>query len=492
FKSLGCERSKSMQIPGRIGSLIGGVEVFSEDRKEVVSPHSGERLTTLCMATNKEMNLAIDEAAHVADKWGSLSSIERSDILYKTSELLERDILSLSEIVSKEAGKSVAQAKSEIVAAIRSARFFAGEGARLFGRTLPSIEANKHIFCIRQPCGVAGLITAFNTPAPNFAWKVFPALVCGNSVVLKPSEHTPISAHLMAKLMMEAGLPEGVLNVVQGDGRAIVSDLFQRNEVGVVSFTGSTSVGRELGVLAGASNKKLSLELGGKNAIYIHKDADIPLAVQWVVQSAFSNAGQRCASASRCIIAEGIYTEFVDSLITQTEKIAIGVGDSDLVGPLISEIHVERVLDKIGKAITNGANILVGGRRASSKMLSKGNYLEPTIVEGLPEDSEMAQEELFAPILALYKAGSEDEAIRLVNNSSYGLSAAVHTKDINFAMKFARCVETGVVNINGGTHGSEPHVPFGGLKNSGNGTREPGTEAIDIYTNLKNICIVEH
>jgi acyl-CoA reductase-like NAD-dependent aldehyde dehydrogenase len=354
---------------------------------------------------------------------------------------------------------------------------------------MPSNTANKYAMTIRQPCGVAVLITAANTPAPNFAWKVFPALICGNAVVLKPAEDTPISADWMAHVLIEAGVPAGVLNVVQGLGAEIGPLLVEHEDADVISFTGSTRVGREIAERAGAKLKKISLELGGKNAFVVCDDADLDKAAKWAALSAFSNAGQRCAAGSRFIVFDAVYDAFVQKFVAAAKTLKLGVGEDCDFGPVINERQLANMLAAIERATAGGARILTGGKRAGGA-LGGGFYLEPTIIEGARTGDDLTTRELFGPIAALYRVNDFSEALTSANDSEYGLTACIHTRSIDRAWHFAQAVQTGVAVVNAGTFGSEPHMPFGGRKSSGNGTREPGTEALDVYSELKDIYLV--
>ncbi len=332
---------------------------------------------------------------------------------------------------------------------------------------------------MRQPVGVAGLLISFNTPLPNAAWKVFPALLCGNAAVLKPSEHTPASAQLAASIFHEAGVPPGVLNVVQGSGRPTGAALVEHAGVDLVSFTGSADTGRLIAETAGRRLAKLCLELGGKNALVVCDDADLTGAVHWAVQSAFSNAGQRCAAASRIVVFDAVYEEFRDGFL----EAANGFGDT---GPVISEASLERCIALVGQSVESGATVLAGGERLSQR----GWWLAPTVLEGAAPDAAISCTEMFGPVALLYRVRDLEEALALVNDSPYGLTAAVHTASLHRAMRFAEQAQTGVVVVNGGTHGSEPHMGFGGVKQSGTGWREAGVEALDVYSEWKYVNLV--
>jgi aldehyde dehydrogenase (NAD+) len=342
---------------------------------------------------------------------------------------------------------------------------------------------------IRQPLGVAGLIIAANTPIANVAWKVFPALLCGNAAVLKAAEDTPATAWYFARLAHEVGLPPGVLNVVQGYGTEAGEPLVAHPDVAVISFTGSTAVGRRIASIAGERLAKVSLELGGKNPLVVCEDADLEAAAGWVLLSAFSNAGQRCASGSRIIIFDAVYDRFRDMLVDRTRQLRIGPDDEDDLGPVINERQLNSMLAAIDQARDEGAVVLTGGARLTDEAHAGGFYLAPTIIEGADPHSQISTTELFGPITGLYRVDNFAQALQMANDSPYGLTACIHTRSIHRATEFTRKVQAGVAVVNAGTFGSEPHMPFGGLKQSGNGTREPGTEALDVYSELKNIIL---
>jgi aldehyde dehydrogenase (NAD+) len=308
-------------------------------------------------------------------------------------------------------------------------------------------------------------------------------------VVLKPAEDTPASAWFMGRIAEEAGLPKGVLNIVQGLGSEVGPPLVGHPEVDVISFTGSTRVGREIAKRAGAELKKLSLELGGKNALVVCDDADLDNAVHWVRLSAFSNAGQRCASSSRIIIFDSIYDAFVERLVAATKALRLGIDDDSDLGPVINERQLRSMVAAVERATATGARPLVGGGRPAQEELASGFYMQPTLLEQADPAAEVSTTELFGPIALLYRVSGFEEAVALANRSPYGLTACIHTRNVDRALTFAERINTGVAVINAGTHGSEPHMPFGGRKASGNGSREPGTEALDIYSELQDVYI---
>jgi aldehyde dehydrogenase (NAD+) len=331
---------------------------------------------------------------------------------------------------------------------------------------------------MRQPLGVAALIMSFNTPLPNVAWKAFPAIFCGNAAVVKPSEHTPASASFFAQLALEAGVPTGVLNVVHGLGAEAGAPLVDHPDVDLVSFTGSAATGREINEAAAQRLAKTCLELGGKNALVVCDDADLDRALEWVLASAFSNAGQRCASASRIVVFDAVYELFRERLVD-----AVASVDSQ---PVICRESMERILEAVARAQVDGATVLAGGTRLERP----GWHVAPTLVEGASSGAEISRLELFGPVTVLYRVADLDEAIALVNDSPYGLTAAIHTASVHRALRFAERAQAGVVVVNAGTHGSEPHMGFGGVKDSGTGWREAGIEALDVYSDQKVVNLV--
>jgi len=361
---------------------------------------------------------------------------------------------------------------------------------RLYGRSLTSGMPGKYTHSVRQARGVAGLIVPANTPIANIAWKVFPALICGNTVVLKAAEDAPRIALLFAQIAKEAGLPDGVLNVIQGRGQASGAALVMDERISVISFTGSTGVGRWIAEVAGKRLARVSLELGGKNPFVVCDDADLEQAVHWASLSAFSNAGQRCAAGSRIIIFKRVYEEFRDKLIAKAQSLKLGVGMGCDLGPVISRRQQQAILAAIDNAKNEGGRVLCGGTTPTDPTLANGYYIQPTLIEGLDARAELSCKEVFGPVATLHVVDGIEEALKVANATEYGLTSAIHTRSVDRAMWFAQRVRAGLANVNLGTYGSEPHMPFGGFGASGNGTREPGVEALDVYSELKNISFL--
>ena len=482
---------KPNSLPDMIPNWINGQEcaAISRETFDKLSPDTGHKLCTVARSGSQDVQNAIQAAGAAQAAWAEQTPVQRGDILHDIAQAMRKHQKEIAAIVAVETGMSFASALGETGGAIAQGEFAAGEGRRFYGRTTTSAVPNKYAMTVRQPLGVAALIIAANTPIANVAWKVFPALICGNAAVLKAAEDTPATAWYFARLAHEAGLPPGVLNVIQGYGQEAGAPLVADPEVDVISFTGSTAVGRQIASIAGEHLVKVSLELGGKNPLVVCDDADLESAAKWVLLSAFSNAGQRCASGSRIIIFDAVYDQFRDMLIEHTHALSVGPGDDNDLGPVINEKQLNNMLMAIQDAQQNGAVVLAGGHRLTDDAHKGGYYMAPTLIENVDPKDDISTLELFGPITCLYRVGDFHEALQLSNDSPYGLTACIHTRNFDRAMEYCRKIQTGVAVVNAGTFGSEPHMPFGGLKQSGNGTREPGTEALDVYSDLKNIII---
>ena len=478
-------------IPKTILNWIDGeeCEAISGDTFGKLSPVSGKELGRVARSRVEDVQKAIQVARKAQPAWADSTPVYRGDLLYDIAQAMRKQQEEIASIVSLETGMSFKQALGETGGAIAQGEFMAGEGRRLYGRTTTSAVPNKYAMVVRQPLGVAGLIIAANTPIANVAWKVFPALICGNAAVLKAAEDTPATGWIVGRIAKEVGLPPGVLNIIQGYGEEAGAPLVASPEVDVISFTGSTEVGRQIAEVAGRRLAKVSLELGGKNPLVVCDDADLENAANWVLLSAFSNAGQRCASGSRIIIFDSIYEKFRNLLVERTEKLKVGPGDDDDFGPVINEVQLTNMLSAIDRAQQKGAVVLTGGHRLTDPAHVDGFYMAPTILENVDPQDEISTKEIFGPITCLYRVQDFAEALNLANDSPYGLTACIHTRSIHRAIEFTQKIQAGVAMVNAGTYGSEPHMPFGGLKQSGNGTREPGTEALDVYSDLKDIYI---
>jgi len=470
-----------------VGNVIGGEErpAAGGGTFEKLAPATGEPISLVARSGPADVDAAVTAAAAAQPEWAARTVEERGRLLRRVAQLLERDRDEIAAIVSEETGKSPKDAKGETDGAIELGYFIAGEGRRFYGRTMPSAVPNRSAMTVRQPLGVAGLIIAANTPIANVAWKVFPALLCGNGAVLKASEDAPETALAFARVAAEAGLPAGALNIVQGYGEEAGQPLVEDPRVAVVSFTGSTAVGRLIARVAGERLAKVCLELGGKNPLVVCDDANLEKAAEAAALSAFSNAGQRCAAGSRLIVFDAVYDRFRDLLVERAGAQKVGPGDEHDFGPVINERQLEHMLAAVEQARQAGATVLTGGER----LPQPGFYMAPTIVEGAAADSQISCTELFGPITTLHRVRDFEEAIAVANASPYGLTAAIWTSSIHRGQEFVRRIVAGGVQVNGPTYGFEPHVPFGGQRDSGTGWREPGTEALDVYSDWKTVYV---
>ena len=478
-----------MQFPDKISNWIDGEErpAASGEWLEKINPANGERLVLAARSRADDVRHAVTASKAAQRAWADTPPVQRGMLLLQITRRMQDRQAEIARIVAAETGKSYKDAYDETGGAIQLGLFYASEGQRLYGRTTTSGTPNRYAMTIRQPVGVAGLIVPANTPIANVAWKVFPALICGNAAVLKAAEDTPATAWIFGQIAHEAGLPAGVLNIVQGYGEEAGAPLVEHPDVGVISFTGSTEVGRIVQRAAAERFARVSLELGGKNPLVVCDDADLENAARWVLLSAFSNAGQRCAAGSRIVIFDAVYDEFKTMLVERAQKLKIGPGDDDDFGPVINEAQLNMMLDAIERARRAGMVVLTGGYRLTEPEHRAGFYLAPTLIENAAPQSEFSRCELFGPITGLYRVKDFAEALALANDSRYGLTACIHTRSLHRAIQFTQKVQAGVAIVNAGTFGSEPHMPFGGLKQSGNGAREPGTEALDVYSELKDI-----
>lgn len=484
--------SGEANVPAIIPNWVAGQEDLAQAGGvfDKLAPATGKLLwrVTRSLATDVDRAVAVARTAQTG--WAQVPPVQRGHILHQACNMLEARAAEIARIVAAETGKSFKDAMGETGGAIALGRFYAGEGQRLYGRTTTSGVANKYAMTVRIPCGVAALITAANTPIANVAWKTFPALICGNAVVLKGAEDTPATTWIFTAILHAAGVPAGVLNSLQGLGSEAGEALLQNKDIDVLSFTGSTAVGKHIAEVGGRRVLKVSLELGGKNPLIVCDDADLDNAVKWTCLSAYSNAGQRCAAASRIIIFESVYDAFVQKLLAATAAQKVGSENSDDFGPVINARQLDRMVNCLASAQARGAKILAGGGRLTGGKYEGGFYMAPTVVEAVTPDDELSHTELFGSIAVLYRARDYADALAMVDKSDYALTASIHTRNFSRAMHFAQTVKSGVAVVNAGTFGSEPHMPFGGPKRSGNGTREPGTEALDIYSDLKDIYLI--
>ena len=471
------------QVDGRDVGAAGGL-TFAK-----IDPATGRELCQVARSTRADVDAAVASAKRAQPAWAALTPVKRGDTLRRIAILMQEHRAAIADLVARETGKSRKDALGETDAAIEMGFFVAGEGRRFYAQTTTSAVPNKSAMIVRQPLGVAGLIIAANTPIANVAWKAFPALLCGNAAILKAAEDTPLSAWAFGVLARDAGVPDGVYSTVHGYGEEAGAPLVEHPDVAVVSFTGSCEVGRWIAETAGRRLAKTCLELGGKNPLIVCDDADLQNAVTWTLGSAFSNAGQRCAAGSRIIVFDAVYDRFKAMLVEATSKLKVGTADTDDYGPVINEQQMLNMLASVDRAKASGARVLTGGQRLAGGSYGSGYFVAPTIIENVGAGDEITRSELFGPITCLYRVSTFEEAIALANDSPFGLTASIHTQNLNRAMTFLARIQSGVAVVNGGTYGSEPHLPFGGLRQSGNGWREAGTQALDVYSDLKTIYI---
>ncbi|HUR80597.1 MAG TPA: aldehyde dehydrogenase family protein [Thermoanaerobaculia bacterium] len=442
-------------------------------------------------SSSDDVNAAVDAAAKAYESWRLVPAPKRAEFLYRVGDILKRDKEKMAREMTREMGKVVDETKGDIQEAIDMAFLAAGEGRRLFGVTTPSELANKFNMAVRMPLGVAGLITPWNFPMAIPAWKGMAALICGNTVVIKPASQTPLSVIMLTEALEEAGLPKGVWNVVTGGGREVGEPMLAHPKIRVISFTGSTDVGRHINTQCAPQFKHVHLEMGGKNVIMVMDDADVDLAVDGALWGAFGTTGQRCTAASRIVVHDKVYSQFVDKLSGRAKKLKVGNGLDSAVqmGPSVSDSQRKTVMEyvKIGK--DEGAECVAGGNLLGDGDFGKGFFHEPTVFAEVKPDMRIAQEEIFGPVTAVIRCSSLEEAISIGNGVKYGLSASIYTRDVNKAFVAMRDMITGIFYVNAPTIGAEVHLPFGGVKETGNGHREAGVAGIDVFTEWKSIYI---
>lgn len=464
----------------------------SGERFENRNPANWEEVIgTFPASTAADVDRAVAAAKEAYEEWRLVPAPMRGEIIRKVGDLLTHYKEDIARMMTREMGKVLAETRGDVQEGIDTAYYAATEGRRLFGHTVPSELPNKFNMSIRMPIGVAGIITPWNFPMAIPTWKIFPALVSGNTVVFKPASDTPATATRLVEILLEAGLPPKVINLVHGSGTRVGMPIVEHPDIRLVSFTGSTAVGKLISEKASKTLKRVSLELGGKNAQIVMDDADLHLALEGVLWGAFGTTGQRCTATSRLILHEKIYDQFVKMLVTEAEKLKLGNGldESNQVGPLINEGQLEKVHSYVKIGIEEGARLLTGGERYTEGECSKGFFYRPTIFVDVDPQMRIAREEIFGPVLSVFKVSSFEEAIRLINDSSYGLSSSIYTRDVNLAFKAMRDIEAGITYINGPTIGAEAHMPFGGVKETGNGHREGGWEVFDFYTETKVVYV---
>ena len=495
--------STTIQVEGNKGkteapkvyeNYIGGRWVKAETGETFASynpANQKEVIGHFASATAADVTKAVDAAAKAFPAWKKTPAPHRADILLKAAYLMESRKEEMARTMVREMGKVLKEARGDVQEAIDMAKFMAGEGRRLVGQTVPSELPSKFAMAIRQPLGVVGLITPWNFPVAIPSWKMFPALVAGNTVVFKPATDTPLCALMLVEVMIEAGLPPGVLNFVTGSGSKVGMTLVEDPRVRMISITGSTSVGKKVAGRCGELMKKISCELGGKNAICVMDDADLDLAVEGAVWGGFGTAGQRCTAASRVIIHESRYEEFAQRFVKRTAELKIGNGlDPDVhIGPVVNKDQLHSVHEYVEIGKKEGAKLLHGGNILTSGEFANGFFHEPTIFGDVKPTMRVAQEEIFGPVVCLIKVKNFEEMLEVANGTDFGLSLSMYTQDVNRSFRAIEDLESGIVYINAPTIGAEIQLPFGGIKQTGNGHREAGSTAVDQFTEWKAIYI---
>jgi alpha-ketoglutaric semialdehyde dehydrogenase len=450
-----------------------------------------ECVATAPSSAKADVDMAVSAARRAYESWRLVPAPARAELIQRFGmELLARKD-ELASLIGQEMGKTSIESQGDVQEGIDCAFYYAGEGRRLFGQTTPSELGNKWAMTMRVPIGVAALITPWNFPVAIPCWKALPALVCGNTLIFKPAKDVPACATLLTEIFVAAGFPSGVFNLVHGTGNEVGRALTEHPGIDLVSFTGSSQTGSEVAAIGGRTHKRVALEMGGKNAQIVMADADLDLALEGALWGAFGTAGQRCTATSRLILQRDIKADFTARLLERTRRLRLGpaTDPNTDVGPLVNVAQLDRVKYYLEVARAEGAKILIGGQPAQGKGLEQGYFFEPTILDGVQPTMRVAQEEIFGPVLSLIEVDSFDEAIAVLNNTPYGLSSAVYTQDVNRAFQAMRDIETGIVYINGPTIGAEVHLPFGGVKATGNGHREAGSAALDIFSEWKTIYV---
>ena len=475
-------------------NLIGGewTESRSGQTFENKNPANIKDVVGVFPRSNKEdVGDAVEAAKSAFERWRLTPAPRRGEIIFRCAQILEERKEEYAREMTREMGKVLKETRGDVQEAIDTAFYMAGEGRRLDGHTVPSELPNKFAMAMRVPLGVVGMITPWNFPMAIPSWKIFPALISGNTCVIKPAEDTPLSTVNLVRALIDAGLPRGVVNIVHGFGPEAGAPLLDHPDVRAISFTGSSEVGRIVGEAAARNFKPCSLEMGGKNAIIVLNDANVDLAIEGAVWGGFGTTGQRCTAASRVIVQRGVYDQFADKFVSRAKALKVGPGidEQNDMGPQINQQQIETTSKYIDIGKGEGAKLLSGGSRITSGVLRDGYFFEPTIFGDANTKMRVAQEEIFGPVVSIIPTDSLEQAVEISNGVAYGLSSAVYTRDVNRAFMAMRDLQTGITYINAPTIGAEVHLPFGGTKATGNGHREGGIGAIDFYTQWKAIYV---
>ena len=467
------------------------VDAASGETFESTSPANGDTIGVFPKSGADDVERAVAAARAAFEEWRLVPAPKRGEILFRFAQLVTDAKDELTDLMAREMGKVKAEAGGDVQEAIDMSYYMAGEGRRLYGHTTPSELQNKFNMSVRMPIGVVGVITPWNFPIAIPSWKIAPALVAGNTVVFKPATDTPLLGERFVELLAEAGVPGGVVNIVHGGGGAVGDALVRHPDVPVITLTGSRETGVQVLKNAADELKRVHLELGGKNAIIVMDDANLDLAVDGIIWSAFGTSGQRCTAASRVIVHRNVYGTLSSRLVQAVEGLKLGAGweDETDIGPVINERALEKIHSYTEIGRNEGADLLTGGEVARDNGLDKGFYYRPTVFGDVRPDMRIAQEEIFGPTTALIPVDSFDEAIQVGNGVQYGLSSSIFTQDVNKAFRAIRDLDTGITYVNAGTTGAEVHLPFGGTKDTGNGHREAGQAALDVFTEWKSVYV---
>ncbi len=481
-------------MPQKFQNLINGKWIDAKSGKvfENRNPANWDELIGVFPKSSKEdVDEAVKAARTAFEKWRLVPAPKRGDILRKIGDIMVARKEELAREMTREMGKVIAETRGDVQEGIDTAYYASSEGRRLFGHTVPSELPNKFAMAIRVPIGVAGVITPWNFPMAIPTWKIFPAVLSGNTVVFKPATDTPKTAATLVEIMMDAGIPDGIVNIVHGSGNEVGNAITSHPDIDLISFTGSTVVGKQIQKDSSETLKRVSLELGGKNAQIVMDDADLDLALDGVLWGAFGTTGQRCTATSRLILHEKIYDKFMSMLVERTKKLKLGDGllPTTDVGPCINEKQRESVHSYVEVGQKEGAKLAAGGSMASGDGLNKGWFYEPTIFRDVTPEMRIAKEEIFGPVLSVIRSKSLDESISILNNTVYGLSSSIYTRDVNKAFIAMRDIKAGITYVNVPTIGAEAHLPFGGVKQTGNGHREGGWTVYDFFTEWKAVYV---
>jgi acyl-CoA reductase-like NAD-dependent aldehyde dehydrogenase len=481
-------------MPKVYKNFINGewVEARSGRAFENRNPANTEELVGMFPESSEEdATAAVDAAREAFKTWRLVPAPKRAEILFRAAELLVRRKEELSRDMTREMGKVIAETRGDVQEAIDMTYYMAGEGRRQFGQTTPSELHNKFCMTVRQPLGICAMITPWNFPMAIPSWKIMPALVLGNTVVLKPASDTPLSAYNLVQILSEAGVPRGVVNIVTGSGRGVGMPMMKHPDVKLVSFTGSTEVGRTVSETCAPRFKPCQLEMGGKNAITVMEDANLELAVDGAVWGGFGTTGQRCTAASRVIVHKHVYKEFVERFAARAAALKVGDGldPASEMGPCVSESQLRTVMEYVEIGKKEGARLASGGHRLQKGAHARGWFHEPTIFADVDPTMRLAQEEIFGPVVSVIPCNDFDHAVEINNGVPFGLSASIYTRDVNRAFQAMRELHTGIVYVNAPTIGAETHLPFGGVKQTGNGHREASVACLDFYSEWKTIYV---